>query len=100
MFLFVCCPCYAVNPFTTNEIKCAIKKLKNNKSAGCDKIRSEHLKNAPHALIQEITDLLNNTTETGNYPKELKIGHLTPIYKPGKPKVIMFMNKQKILFSR
>ena len=75
-----------LNPFTTNEIKSAIKKQKNNKSAGCDQIRSEHLRNAPHALIQEITNLLNNTTETGNYPKELKIGHLTPIQKPGKPK--------------
>ena len=52
----------------------------------CDKIRSEHLKNAPHAIIQEITNLLNNTAETGNYPKELKKEYLTPIQKPGKPK--------------
>ena len=47
------------------------KHKKPNKSAGCDKIRSEHLKNAQHALIQEITNLLNNTAETGNYPQEL-----------------------------
>ena len=56
------------------------------------KIRSVHLKNAPHALIQEITNLLNITAETGNYPKELKIGHLTPIKKTGNQKDL-----QKIL---
>ena len=66
---------------------CYQKTKTNNKSAGCDKIRSEHLKNAPHTLIQENTDLLNNTPKTGNYPKELKIGHLTLIQKPAKPKV-------------
>ena len=31
-------------------------------------------------------DTRRYTPETGNYPKELKIGHLTPIQKPGKPK--------------
>ena len=45
-------PTKLLNPFKTNEIKSAIKKLKNSKSAGCDKIKSEHLKNAPHAIIQ------------------------------------------------
>ena len=64
----------------------AISSLKNNKSSGCDNIRSEHLKYAPIEIHTEIAELLNSTAENGEYPKEIKIGHLTPLPKPGKPK--------------
>ena len=30
--------------------------------------------------------LLNTIAETGEYPKEIKLGQLTPLQKPGKPK--------------
>ena len=73
-------------PFTTEEIQKAIKSLKNNKSAGCDLLRSEHLKNAPEIIHEHIADLLNNVAETGEFPKEIKLGLLTPLQKPGKPK--------------
>lgn len=73
-------------PFTTKEVKKAIDSLKNNKSGGCDSIRAEHLKNAPNFIIEEITNLLNNIATNGEYPQEIKLGLLTPIQKPGKPK--------------
>ena len=74
------------NPFTVEEVKKAIKSLKNNKSAGCDLLRAEHLKYAPDLLYEEIAELLNNVVETGDFPKELKIGLLVPLQKPGKKK--------------
>ena len=59
---------------------------KNNKSSGCDKLRAEHLKYAPRAIKEEIVLLLNSIAETGEYPKEIKLGQLIPLQKPGKPK--------------
>ena len=71
------------NPFTVEEVKTAIKSLKNNKNcAGCDLLRAEYLKYAPDLLHEEIAELL----KTGDYPKELRIGLLVPLQKPGKKK--------------
>ena len=72
--------------FTREEVRKAIKSLKNNKSSGCDNLRAEHLKLAPDSVIDEIANILNIAVETGNYPKELKIGQLVPLQKPGKKK--------------
>ena len=73
-------------PFSVEEISCAIKSLKNNKSAGIDKLKSEHLKFAPVEIHQYIADILNDACEHGQYPKEISQGLLTPLQKPGKPK--------------
>ena len=72
-------------PFTPLEVTNAIKKLKYNKSPGMDNICAEHLKNGPiEELSKEISELLNETATTGLYPKEIKLGQLTPLQKPGK----------------
>ena len=73
-------------PFTSDEINKAIKSLKNNRSAGIDKLKAEHLKYAPFEISQHIADILNDTCESGEHPKEISIGLLTPLPKPGKPK--------------
>ena len=98
-------PCRLDVPFSPKEIETAIKSLKNNKSSGCDNLRAEHLKYAPSEILEEIAVLLNNVAETGNYPKEIKTGHLTPLQKPGKTKgppenlrpVILLSTLRKIL---
>ena len=74
------------NPFNTDEVKQAIKKLKNNKSPGSDGITAEQLKHAPNIVSEKIADIFNNLAETGNYPDEIKLGILVPLLKPGKPK--------------
>ena len=92
------------NPFTVEEIEKAVKSLKNNKSAGCDSIKSENLKYAP-CTYRHIVNILNSTAETGIYPEELKSGLLTPLQKPGKEKgppenlrpVILLSTLRKIL---
>ena len=58
-------------PFTSEEVKTAANRLKNNKSAGIDDITAEHLKHAPQEVYQEIADIFNNIAETGEFPLEL-----------------------------
>ena len=71
-------------PFTEEEIKSAIKTLKDNKSPGIDTIRAEQLKSGGSEVNKEIANILNETSKTGKYPEELKEGILTPLQKPGK----------------
>ena len=73
-------------PFTTEEVKYAINKLKNNKSAGLDAIQAEHLKNAPKIIPLKIAEIFNEMAETGNFPEEITQGILIPLQKQGKEK--------------
>ena len=74
------------NPITAKEVKEATKKLKNNKSTGCDNIKAELIKYGPDALHAKISEILNEAASTGESPKEIKLGQLIPLPKPGKPK--------------
>ena len=74
------------NPITCPEVKEAVKKLKNNKSPGCDNIPAELIKNSPEIVHNQIAEILNEAAKTGNKPKEINLGQLIPIPKPNKPK--------------
>ena len=63
-------------PFTAIEISKSIASLKNNKSAGIDNLKAEHLKHGPHVLSEKIANILNNSAETGAIPTELIQGIL------------------------
>ncbi len=65
-------------PFTGDEVSKAIKSLKNNKSAGKDNIVAEQLRYGPKIINEGIAILLNSTSKTGKYPKEVK-GVLIPL---------------------
>ena len=71
---------------TSEEVRLAVEKLKNNKSPGCDQINAELVKNSPEIVFEQIAQILNNIAETGNKPLELSLGQLIPLPKPGKPK--------------
>ena len=71
-------------PYTTEEIKKAAKKVKNNKATGCDNVYAELIKYGTDTLYEQISALLNKTRETGEYPKEIRRGILTPLAKPPK----------------
>ena len=78
-------PTKMTSPFTGAEIQGAAKKLKNGKSGdGIDTLHSEYIKYADITIHNYISDIYNEVAETGNYPKELKVGVLTPIQKPNK----------------
>ena len=46
------------SPFTEEEIKNGIKKLKNKKAAGTDRIRNEMLKSGRHFLMTSLKNCL------------------------------------------
>ena len=73
-------------PFTAEEIKKAIRSLRNNRSAGEDQIKAEMLKSAPDILHELLADIYNNISETGKHPPVLTLSIVTPIQKPAKPK--------------
>ena len=73
-------------PFTGVEIGKAASKLKNNKATGIDKIHAEYIKYGPSKLHNEISNLLNKTSETGEYPEVLCLEILNSLAKPPKKK--------------
>ena len=74
-------------PFTENEIRKSIAKMKPNKSAGYDKIPIELIKYVPDKIHEKMTKIYNNMAETGDIPKEVKCGILKSLQKPDKAKV-------------
>ena len=70
-------------PFTTEEISQAARRMKNGSSPGCDDINGEYIKYASAEIHKYIADTLNRTFETGKPIEELQLGILTPLQKPG-----------------
>jgi len=69
------------SPFTEEEIKNGIKKLKNKKAAGTDRIRNEMLKSGRHFLTTSLKKLFNLILEAGTFPDCWSMGLITPIFK-------------------
>ena len=53
-------------PFTSEEVRRAIIKLKNNKSSGPDDISAELFKNSPDELFYKIADLFNSSSSSSS----------------------------------
>ena len=68
-------------PFSIDEIKKCIKKLKNNKAYGTDMILNEYLKYTDDTLLPVYVKLLNIVLDTGIVPNTWLIGIIKPLYK-------------------
>lgn len=66
-----------------NEIKDAIKKLKNGKAVGYDGYSSEMLKYSMNYLISPLKTLFNLILKSGIYPKICNTSIITHIFKEG-----------------
>ena len=92
-------------PFTANEIRKAIVKMKPSKSPGCDKIPVEFIKYAPDRIHEQIAKIYSHITETGDIPKEVMYDILNPLQKLNKAKgppsnlrpIILLFSLRKIL---
>ena len=68
-------------PFTGEEVYYGAGKISNNRSAGCDDVYAELIKNAPEVVHDRIADLLNNMAESGIPPREVILGIIYPLEK-------------------
>ena len=71
------------DPITENEIRNAMKKLKNNKSAYSDRIKNEMIKSSIETLLKAYHKLFNLILECGCFPDLWCEGLITPIFKSG-----------------
>ena len=98
-------PTPMTTPFTPDKINKIVRKMKENKSPGCDDIPIELIKHAPESVHQQIADIYNSIAETGDTPKEVTFGILKPLQKPNKAKgppsnirpIILLSSLRKIL---
>lgn len=71
---------------THQELNEAIKKLKNGKAPGHDKITSEMIKQLGQTGKGLLLQLLNKTWEEESIPQDWEIGIILPIFKKGDNK--------------
>ena len=68
-------------PITEMEICTAVKKLKNNKKHGSDKILNEHLKSTIKVMAPIYAKLFNIIFDKGIVPESWTLGDILHIYK-------------------
>ena len=66
-----------------NNINEAINRLKNKASYGHDEISNKIIKSAKNALIQPLMLIINQMLMTGEFPSDLKISRVKPLFKSG-----------------
>ena len=69
--------------FTSDELKKAINKLKNNKAAGPDRIPSEILKASPEIILNLILKIMNKIKSQKYYPTKWATGITSLLLKDG-----------------
>ena len=74
-------PCAMIIPFKKDEVNKAINRLGNNKAEDINKLKGEHLKNCADIIQENVAEIFNEMAKTGEYPKEIKRGILTPLVK-------------------
>ena len=72
--------------FTVVNEECidkTIKKLKSKSNTGYDNILDKLIKHARTILVKPLTLLANQIIHTGEFPRQLKIARVKPLYKKG-----------------
>ena len=57
--------------------------MKSKSSTGYDNISNKLIKNAREVLIKPLTLLMNQIIHTSEFPKQLKIARVKPLFKMG-----------------
>ena len=60
-----------------------IKDMKSKSNTGYDNISNKLIKSAKDVLIKPLTLLMNQIIHTGEFPKQLKIAKVKPLFKKG-----------------
>lgn len=72
-----------LDPVAVNEVKLAIKKLKQSKCAGPDNIPQYIVKKYADVLSKPLSQLFNLCLRYAIYPHQWKVSSVTPIFKKG-----------------
>ena len=70
-------------PVDDNYVHKAIKKLKNGKAPGPDKIPTMLIKDAMDLICKPLTIVFNSSLQKGMFPDVWKLARVTPIFKTG-----------------
>lgn len=68
---------------TINEIKTALKSLKNGKSSSTDMIANEMLKHGGYLMLNSLGKLFNFILNSGTFPQSWNESYLVLLYKSG-----------------
>ena len=71
----------AVNESNMND---AINRLKNISSYGHDEISNKIIKHAKNVLVRPLMLIINQMLQTGEFPNDLKISRVKPLFKSGE----------------
>ena len=85
---------FKFQPVDQNHISQLIDKLKNKASYGHDNISTKLIKSAKKVLTKPLTLLVNQMLNSGQFPSELKISRVKPLFKNGDP--ALFTNYRPI----
>ena len=85
--------------FSVEEVKDALKNLKNGKAYGWDQIPNEALKNLPVCMIEKVTHLFNKIKTSGKLPKGWNKGRVTLVHKRGLRELLTNYRPITVLIS-
>lgn len=71
------------DPITTEEIKNALKKMKNKKSPGADQITTEVLRAGGESMVEMLKKIFNKIMEQVKTPTDFSKMIVTPVFKKG-----------------
>lgn len=74
---------FFLHPVTTNDVECAIKKLKNSHSSGYDCISNSLLKAMSQYVSTPLSHIINISFSEGIFPEALKLAKIIPVFKKG-----------------
>ena len=69
--------------FEVEELREAIKDMKNDKAMGVDSIPAEVLKNGSKLFVERLTELFNKILREGRVPEVWKTGRVVMVHKSG-----------------
>ena len=69
------------NSVSELDVKKEILNLSSKKATRKGDVPAKILKNSINAYLSELTILINNRLKEGVFPDDLKVAHITPIFK-------------------
>ena len=72
-----------MSPVTETEICNIVKLFKNNKAPGLDEFSPRIIKTVIDSICKPLCHIFNLSLSTGNFPDNMKVARVTPIFKSG-----------------